>query len=141
MNKITIISPVPSAAQLWYQSTDFVALIHFNMVTYAKDGDPGCDDSNWNQKVVGAAGPASNPNRFYPYSKLNTTRWLDSITALGANITVLGGFRVDLRAIFSQYNWDGQRRSVRNPDFLRDKTGLTSEVPSFCSIFSTMTSS
>jgi ABC-type spermidine/putrescine transport system permease subunit II len=33
-NKSSITIPVPSAAQLRYQSTDFVALIHFNMATY-----------------------------------------------------------------------------------------------------------
>jgi alpha-L-fucosidase len=88
-NKSSITIPVPSAAQLRYQSTDFVALIHFNMATYAKDGDPGCDFTNWNQKAVGATGPTSDPNTFHPYSKLNTTQWFDSITALGANIAVL----------------------------------------------------
>jgi len=65
-----------------------IALIHFNMATYAKDGDPGCDASNWNQKAIGATGPTRNPATFQPI-KLNTTQWFDSITALGANIAVL----------------------------------------------------
>ena len=34
--------PTPSAAQHRYQSTDFVALIHFNMGTFAIDSDPAC---------------------------------------------------------------------------------------------------
>lgn len=82
------IIPVPSAAQLRYQSTDFVALIHFNMATYAKDGDPGCDSTNWNQKAPRATGPTSDKQTFQPVS-LNTTQWFDSITALGAKIAVL----------------------------------------------------
>ena len=34
--------PTPSAAQHRYQSTDFVALIHFNMGTFAINSDPAC---------------------------------------------------------------------------------------------------
>jgi hypothetical protein len=37
-------------------------------------------------------------------------------------------------AISKICHWDGQMLCT-NPDFLRDKTGLTSEVPFFCSIF------
>jgi hypothetical protein len=39
--------PVPTAAQARYQDTDFIALIHFNMGTFAHNGDPCCDPSNW----------------------------------------------------------------------------------------------
>jgi hypothetical protein len=42
--------PVPSPAQLRYQSTDFIALIHFNMGTFAHNGDPCCDETNWDVK-------------------------------------------------------------------------------------------
>jgi hypothetical protein len=38
------------------------------------------------------------------------------------------------------YNWDGQTL-CSNPDFLRNKTSLTSEVPFFCSNFNRMSSS
>ena len=33
--------PTPTPAQLRYTSTDFVALIHFNMATFFRNGDPG----------------------------------------------------------------------------------------------------
>jgi hypothetical protein len=55
-----------------------------------------------------------------------------------------GEFRVKLRTIFTLYHWDGQTLCPRldgDADFLRDKTNLTSEVPSFCSNISTMQSS
>jgi hypothetical protein len=64
------------------------ALIHFNMATYARDGDPGCDATNWNQRAPNATGPTSDPHTFFPKS-LNTTQWFDSISALGAKIAVL----------------------------------------------------
>eukprot|EP01062_Namystynia_karyoxenos_P007688 TRINITY_DN12701_c0_g1_i1.p1 TRINITY_DN12701_c0_g1~~TRINITY_DN12701_c0_g1_i1.p1 ORF type:complete len:478 (+),score=111.41 TRINITY_DN12701_c0_g1_i1:82-1434(+) len=80
--------PTPTPAQLRYQSTDFVALIHFNMGTYAHNGDPCCDPSNWDVKASYAAGKTSDPATFNPV-KLNTTQWMESITGLGANIAVL----------------------------------------------------
>jgi hypothetical protein len=43
------------------------------------------------------------------------------------------------RALFIIYNWDGQTL-CSNPDFIRHKTSLTSEEPSFCSNISTMSS-
>lgn len=58
------------------------------MATYAKDGDPGCDATNWNQRAADATGPTSDRNTFRPRS-LNTTQWFDSINALGAKIAVL----------------------------------------------------
>lgn len=80
--------PIPSAPQLRYQSTDFVALIHFNMATFARDGDPGCAPDNWNDHAPYATGPTSDPATFQP-RLLNTTQWFDSITGLGAKIAVL----------------------------------------------------
>jgi len=79
---------VPTPAQLRYQSTDFVALIHFNMGTYAHNGDPCCDASNWAVKAPYAAGETRDPATFDP-TRLNTTQWFESITALGASIAVL----------------------------------------------------
>ena len=49
--------PKPTPPQLKYQKDEIMALIHFNMATFAKDGDPGCDASNWNKKESYAAGP------------------------------------------------------------------------------------
>jgi len=80
--------PVPSPAQLRYQSTDFVALIHFNMGTFAHNGDPCCDKTNWNVQAPYAAGKTSDADTFNP-KQLNTTQWMQSIVALGANIAVL----------------------------------------------------
>jgi len=82
------IIPTPSAAQLRYQETDFIALIHFNMGTYAHNGDPCCDSSNWNVVADYADGMSSSPATFNPV-KLNTTQWMESISALGANIAIL----------------------------------------------------
>ena len=78
----------PTAAQARYQDTDFIALIHFNMGTYAHNGDPCCDASNWNVHASYAAGKTSDPATFDPV-KLNTTQWMESITGLGANIAIL----------------------------------------------------
>ena len=49
--------PRPTEPQLRQQSHEIVAFIVFNMATYAKDGDPGCDIHNWNQKAENATGP------------------------------------------------------------------------------------
>lgn len=80
--------PVPSAAQARYQSTDFIALIHFNMGTFAHNGDPCCDSSNWNVDASYAAGKTSDPATFNP-ELLDTDNWMKSITDLGANIAIL----------------------------------------------------
>ncbi|CAK9036940.1 unnamed protein product [Durusdinium trenchii] len=80
--------PVPTPAQVRYQSTDFVALIHFNMGTFAHNGDPCCDKSNWDVVAPYATGKTSDPATFDP-EKLNTTQWMESVAALGANIAVL----------------------------------------------------
>lgn len=55
------------------------------MGTYAHNGDPCCDASNWDVHAPYAAGPTSDPATFNP-TKLNTTQWMESITNLGANI-------------------------------------------------------
>eukprot|EP00747_Dinoflagellata_sp_TGD_P223480 gnl/TRDRNA2_/TRDRNA2_95038_c0_seq1.p1 gnl/TRDRNA2_/TRDRNA2_95038_c0~~gnl/TRDRNA2_/TRDRNA2_95038_c0_seq1.p1 ORF type:complete len:490 (+),score=68.19 gnl/TRDRNA2_/TRDRNA2_95038_c0_seq1:29-1498(+) len=78
----------PTAAQLRYQSTDFTALITFNMGTFAHNGDPCCDEGNWDVKAPYATGKTRDPATFNP-PKLNTTQWFESITGLGANIAVL----------------------------------------------------
>ena len=80
--------PVPSPAQARYQDTDFVALIHFNMGTFAHNGDPCCDQTNWDVLASYASGKTSDPATFNP-KNLNTTQWMESVTALGANIAVL----------------------------------------------------
>lgn len=78
----------PSPPQLRYQSTDFIALIHFNMGTFAHNGDPCCDKTNWDVKAPYATGKTSDPATFNP-KLLNTTQWMESITGLGANIAIL----------------------------------------------------
>jgi hypothetical protein len=51
-----------------------------------------------------------------------------------------GEVRVKLSAISKIYHWDRQTLCT-NPDFLPDKTGLTSKVPFFCSNFNSKRSS
>jgi len=80
--------PKPNAAQYRYQENDFLALIHFNMGTFAHNGDPCCDETNWNTLAPFATGKTSDPATFNP-ELLNTDQWMESITALGANIAVL----------------------------------------------------
>merc|ERR1711871_1316971 len=80
--------PVPTPSQARYQDTDFIALIHFNMGTFAHNGDPCCDPTNWDVKAPYATGKTSDPRTFNPV-KLNTTQWMTSVTALGANIAIL----------------------------------------------------
>ena len=78
----------PTPAQARYQDTDFIALIHFNMGTFAHNGDPCCDPTNWDVKAPYATGKTADPATFNP-KKLNTTQWMESITDLGANIAIL----------------------------------------------------
>ena len=49
--------PVPTPAQLKYQLHEIVAFITFNMATFSEDGDPGCNNDNWNYKAAYATGP------------------------------------------------------------------------------------
>ena len=60
-----------------------MALVHFNMATFFRDGDPGCGSDNWE----GAAG-SSNPASFNP-SALNVSQWVDSMVAVKATEAVL----------------------------------------------------
>ena len=55
--------PTPSPAQLRYMATDFIALIHFNLGTFAHNGDPCCDATNWDVKApyAGDARPRLQP--------------------------------------------------------------------------------
>lgn len=82
---LTLVSaaPKPTLPQLNWQKGEIMALIHFNMATFFKNGDPGCDASNW----IGETG-SSNPASFSP-TQLNTTQWVDSMLALGATEAVL----------------------------------------------------
>ena len=59
--------PIPSLVQVRYQSTDFVALIHFNMATFGHNGDPGCDKTYWNFPItdpISTGRPTSNCDTF-----------------------------------------------------------------------------
>jgi alpha-L-fucosidase len=56
--------------------------------TFAHNGDPCCDATNWNVKAPYATGKTSDPATFNP-KLLNASQWFDSITALGANVAVL----------------------------------------------------
>jgi hypothetical protein len=57
-----------------------------------------------------------------------------------SGVHVNGEVRVKPSPISKIYHWDGQTL-YSNPDFLRDKTSLTSEVPFFCSNFNSKRSS
>ena len=57
--------PLPTSSQLSWQSNGIMALIHFNMATFFKNGDPGCDGSNWDK--------SQHPSSFAP-SSLNVSQ-------------------------------------------------------------------
>jgi len=107
----------PTAPQLWYAEGEIMALIHFNMATFVKDGDPGCSALNWNHKMPHAAGLSSgagmlvllgcsccsaacadaeavslsrspDPATFNP-KKLNTSQWGDIMLSLGVKGAIL----------------------------------------------------
>jgi hypothetical protein len=80
--------PTPTPSQARYQDSDFVALICYNMCTYAHNGDPGCDEGNWDVVAPYALGPSNDPATFKP-TALNTSQWMESVVALGASIAVL----------------------------------------------------
>jgi alpha-L-fucosidase len=67
-------------AQLRYVKSEIVALTHFNMATFFRDGDPACDASNWEQ--------SKEPASFAPL-RLNVSNWVESYQALGAKSAVL----------------------------------------------------
>ena len=75
--------PLPTASQVAWQQGEIMALVHFNMATFFRDGDPGCGSDNWE----GAAG-SSNPASFNP-SALNVSQWVDSMVAVKATEAVL----------------------------------------------------
>ena len=61
--------------------------------TYATNGDPACGAGNWDVQAPchGSSCPAGktrDPATFAP-AKLNTSQWMDSITALGSTIAIL----------------------------------------------------
>ena len=72
--------PIPTAAQLAYQEQEIVALTHFNMATFYRNGDPACDASNWATSQL--------PSSFAP-SNLNISNWLESYHAAGAQSAIL----------------------------------------------------
>ena len=67
--------PLPTAAQLHYQQQEIVALTHFNMATFYKDGDPACDATNWETSQL--------PSSFAP-TNMNVSNWIESYKAVGA---------------------------------------------------------
>ena len=81
--------PTPSPAQRRYMATDFIALIHFNMGTFAHNGAHVLRRDKLG-RLEGAVRHREDarPATFNPV-KLNTTQWFDSINALGANIAIL----------------------------------------------------
>eukprot|EP00451_Oxyrrhis_marina_P003505 CAMPEP_0204274080 /NCGR_PEP_ID=MMETSP0468-20130131/24976_1 /ASSEMBLY_ACC=CAM_ASM_000383 /TAXON_ID=2969 /ORGANISM="Oxyrrhis marina" /LENGTH=458 /DNA_ID=CAMNT_0051250231 /DNA_START=32 /DNA_END=1408 /DNA_ORIENTATION=+ len=79
---------VPTAPQLEYQQHEIMALVHFNMATFAKNGDPGCSADNWDTKQAYAAGKTNDPATFSP-AKLDTDQWAQSMMDVGAKHAVL----------------------------------------------------
>lgn len=69
--------PQPTAAQLSWQKNEIMALVHFNMATFFRNGDPGCDASNWHA--------SKDPRSFAPDS-LNVSQWIVSMKALGVSL-------------------------------------------------------
>lgn len=80
------VSPTPP--QLEYQKHEIMALVHFNMATFAKDGDPGCSVDNWNTQQPYAAGKTSDPATFNP-ARLDTDQWASVMKDVGAKHAVL----------------------------------------------------
>jgi len=65
-----------------------VALIHFNMATFSRNGDPGYSADNWDKKASYAAGKTNDPATFNP-TKLDTDQWAKVMIDLGAKHAVL----------------------------------------------------
>lgn len=74
-----------------------MALTHFNMATFVRNGDPACDAENCTissrySQLTRALGNkdknSSNPDVFNPV-KLNISNWIESYNALGAKHAVL----------------------------------------------------
>ena len=79
--------PIPTPQQLSYQG-GMSALIHFNMATYFRDGDPGCSAQNWNGCQAGGGCNSSQPSSFAP-TNLNISNWIDSMKIMGMTHAVL----------------------------------------------------
>eukprot|EP00933_Yihiella_yeosuensis_P015404 TRINITY_DN13443_c0_g2_i1.p1 TRINITY_DN13443_c0_g2~~TRINITY_DN13443_c0_g2_i1.p1 ORF type:complete len:486 (+),score=82.37 TRINITY_DN13443_c0_g2_i1:23-1459(+) len=80
--------PIPTPSQIKYQHDEIMALIHFNMATFSKDGDLSCSAENWNVKAPYATGKTSDPATFNPI-KLNVSNWVESMKDIGAKHSVL----------------------------------------------------
>ena len=72
--------PLPSSSQVAYQQQELVALTHFNMATFYKDGDPACDKMNWHT--------SQKPSSFAP-TNLNISNWIESYKAVGCKSGIL----------------------------------------------------
>jgi len=72
--------PLPTAAQLKYQEQEIVALTHFNMATFFRNGDPACDNINWAK--------SQQPASFAP-TNLNVSNWIENYKAVGAKSGIL----------------------------------------------------
>jgi alpha-L-fucosidase len=72
--------PLPTPQQLAWQKGEIMALVHFNMATFFKNGDPGCDASNWKE--------SQKPSSFAP-SSLDTDNWAAAMAHLGVHEAVL----------------------------------------------------
>jgi alpha-L-fucosidase len=80
--------PLPTAPQLAYYRSEIRALIHFNMATFIRDGDPGCSADNWNTHKPYAAGLASDPATFNP-KLLNFSNWIEIMKVVGIRNAVM----------------------------------------------------
>ena len=76
-------APVPTARQAAWQQHEIMALVHFNMATFAHDGDPGCAADNWATAAPYAAGETRHASTFNP-EQLNTTQWVESMLNVAA---------------------------------------------------------
>ena len=79
--------PMPTKSQQKYADNEIMALIHFNMGTYAGNGDPSCNRDNWLHGTHGRMG-SGNPAFFDPYL-LDTDQWARVFSRLGAKHAVL----------------------------------------------------
>ena len=71
--------PLPTKAQLAYQNAEIVAIVCFQMDTYAaNDGDPGCNAGNW-ATGINTSSPAT-----YNPSRLNVSQWVAVSQSMGA---------------------------------------------------------
>eukprot|EP01079_Euglenida_sp_SAG-EU17-18_P002554 gene2554-73_t len=79
--------PMPTPVQVAYQRQEIVALTHFNMATFFKDGDPACDSGNWQE--------SQKPSSFAP-TNLNISNWIESYKGYGYHVGGQGGIGVDV---------------------------------------------